>query len=222
MNGTIVTSLGREVVTDIDQVFFDGKPVSPPKSYRYILMNKPKGVITSLEDSWGRRTVIDLIEPGSRVFPVGRLDLDTEGVLLLTNDGELAYRLSHPKYRIDKVYEVTIDGSISFRKLEQLNKGVNIGNQTIVRGKTDILEKRSDQTILCLNIHEGKKRQIKRMMKAIGHPVIKLKRICFAGLTLTTMGGRIWRNLEAGEVARLYQLTGLSDNQSLNYLRSNK
>lgn len=209
VNGVVVSNLGKLIDVDKDKVCFDGNRLIPPKTYQYILMNKPKGVITSLRDGWGRQTVLDCIESDLRVFPVGRLDLDTEGVLLLTNDGELAYRLTHPKYEIDKVYEVCIKGCITAGTLKRLEKGVHIGGNVIVQGQATIVQKKSDHTVIKMRIHEGKKRQIKRMMKALGHPVIALKRIRFAGLTLEGLQGKIWRVLSKEEVTQLYRLTGL-------------
>jgi 23S rRNA pseudouridine2605 synthase len=209
VNGEVVQKQGRVIQLHKDKILFDGNPVLPPDKYRYIIMNKPAGFITSVEDNRGRKTVLDLIDEKIHIFPVGRLDYDTEGVLLLTNDGDLAYRLTHPKFQIDKIYEVWVEGIINDHILNRLRKGVDIGEGINVKGEVKILDQNKRQTKIEICIHEGKKRQIKRMMKAVDCPVIKLRRIKFAGLTIESLDNGIWRDLTLDEVDELYLITGL-------------
>ena len=209
VNRETVRELGRVIDIQSDEVFFDGRRLGIPDHYLYILMNKPKGVITAVHDNRGRETVIDLIASERRVFPVGRLDYDTEGVLLLTDDGYLAYRLTHPKFRIEKVYEAWVEGQVEEKSIQKLKEGISFSDKVIVKGIGRIIKKDRGKTLIEISIHEGKKRQIKRMMKAIGHPVLQLARICFAGLTVHDLKSASWRELSEQEVQSLYQQVGL-------------
>jgi 23S rRNA pseudouridine2605 synthase len=209
VNDRVVTELGTEIDPQSDTIFLDGRQLVPPQSFRYILLNKPMGAITSATDRRGRRTVLDCVDVEERIFPVGRLDYDTEGVLLLTNDGDLAYRLTHPKYGVEKVYEARVEGCVRQSAVDSLKKGVSIGENVVVKGEAEILEEKEDETRIRIRVHEGKKRQIKRMMKSVGHPVMHLTRVRFAGMTVGKLSGGEWRDLTDREVARLYKLTGL-------------
>ncbi len=188
----------------------NGKRLDPPEKMRYILLNKPCGVITASEDDRGRKTVLDIVRVRERVFPVGRLDLDTEGVLLLTNDGELTYRLTHPRFEIEKVYRVFVKGRMKQDSINKLHRGVDIGENTTVNCEAKIIRNLKNSTILELKIHQGKKRQVKRMMEAVGHRVIRLERIKFAGLTIDGIGIGEWRELTEDEIRLLYNMTGLN------------
>ncbi len=212
VNQEIVKELGRVIDTQKDHVFLDGHRLNIPNHYCYLLMNKPDGVITAVEDDRGRKTVIDMIRYNERVFPVGRLDLDTEGVLLLTNDGELTYRLTHPKFEIEKVYAVWVKGLVQPKSIQKLNEGVAISDHVIVRGNAKIVRRCTERTLIEMRIHEGKKRQVKRMMKAVGHPVIHLKRIVFAGLTVDDLQLGACRELTEQEIQFLYEQVGLERN----------
>ncbi len=212
VNREIVRELGRVINTQKDHVFLDGQRLKILDHYRYLLMNKPDGVITALEDDRGRKTVIDMIQSNERVFPVGRLDLDTEGALLLTNDGELTYRLTHPKFEIEKVYAVWVKGAVQPKSIRKLNEGVAISDRVIVKGVAKIIQQSAEKTLIEMRIHEGKKRQIKRMMKAVGYPVIHLKRIVFAGLTVDGLESGSYRELSEREVQSLYNQVGLERN----------
>lgn len=209
INGEMVTTLGKTVDPEHDTVLLDGRPVVGPQRLRYILMNKPAGVITSAVDGRGRRTVLDLVPSSDRIFPVGRLDLDTEGVLLLTNDGELAYRLAHPKFEVDKIYRAWVEGDVTAQDLDHLAEGVQLTGDVCVSGEAKVLSRQPGQTLVEIRLHEGKKRQIKRMMKAVGHPVIHLERTNFAGLTVPDLKSGTWRELTPDEVQQLYRLVGL-------------
>ena len=209
VNKEVVKKLGYRVDPEKDKIFLDSKLLKPPQVYRYILMNKPAGVITSVEDDKNRKTVVDIVGADERIFPVGRLDYDTEGVLLITNDGELSYRLSHPKYEVDKIYQTWVEGYVTKEALKKLTEGIPINPGVIVKGEAEILDQKEEKTLVEICIHEGKKRQIKRMMKAIGYPVIQLKRTRFAGLTVDGLNPGEWRELTIGEIEKLYQKVGL-------------
>jgi 23S rRNA pseudouridine2605 synthase len=178
-----------------DVVEVDGERVAR-QPLAYVLLHKPAGVVTTARDPQGRRTVVDLVEHPSRLVPVGRLDADTTGALLLTNDGELAHRLAHPRYEIDKVYEVEVEGEPSAEALRQLGEGVELED-----GRTAPAEvRRLGQARIELTIHEGRKHQVKRMCEAVGHPVRKLHRSRYAGLALEGLEPARWRELTTKEV----------------------
>ncbi|HDQ44266.1 MAG TPA: rRNA pseudouridine synthase [bacterium] len=209
VNGDPVTRLGVRVEPERDAVTVDGKAVRPETRKRYVLLNKPPDVLTTVSDDRGRRTVTDLVVLPERVFPVGRLDHDTTGVLLLTNDGDLAYRLSHPRYEIQKVYCATVIGEVADSILLKFREGVEIDEGVFVKADVRILRRgRSGKTLLEFRIHEGKKRQIKRMCMATGHRVVSLERTCFAGLKTGPLKPGAWRELTSTEVRRLKELTG--------------
>jgi 23S rRNA pseudouridine2605 synthase len=181
-----------------DRVEVDGRPVEP-EPLTYVLLNKPAGVVTTARDLHGRPTVVGLVAHERRVVPVGRLDADTTGALLLTNDGPLAHRLMHPRYEVDKVYEVEVEGEPSDEALERLAEGVELDD-----GRTaPAAVRRVGPSRLELTIHEGRKHQVKRMLEAVGHPVQRLHRSTYAGLTLEGLEVGDWRELTAGEIRRL-------------------
>jgi 23S rRNA pseudouridine2605 synthase len=181
-----------------DRVEVDGRPVEP-EALTYVLLNKPAGVVTTARDPHGRPTVVDLVAHERRVVPVGRLDADTTGALLLTNDGPLAHRLMHPRYEVDKVYEVDVEGEPDREALRRLAEGVELDDGPTAPARV----RRLGPTRLELAIHEGRKHQVKRMCAAVGHPVRRLHRSGYAGLTLDGIGPGRWRELRADEVARL-------------------
>jgi len=210
VNGTIITEMGVTVKPETDKIELNNEVLQIPSKYRYILLNKPEKVITSFTDQRKRTLVVDCINVKERIYPVGRLDYDTTGVLLLTNDGDLTYRLAHPKFEIDKIYEVLVHGYITNNDIQKLKSGVDIGNGNTVNGEAKIINRNSEKSLIEIVIHEGKKRQIKRMMKSLNHPVIKLTRTVFAGLTTEGLQEGEWRELKPEEVTMLYQKTGLT------------
>lgn len=210
VNGETVDELGVTVNPQKDIIRLDHKVLKIPQQYRYIVLNKPVNTITSFTDKRNRKLVVDCVNVKERIFPVGRLDYDTTGVLLLTNDGDLTYRLSHPKFEIDKVYEIIVLGNITVNDIRKLKTGIEIGNREIVSGEAQIIKKDSEKSSLEIIIHQGKKRQIKRMMKKINHPVIKLTRTVFGGLTTEGLKEGEWRDLKTEEVKMLYEKTGLT------------
>jgi len=186
-----------------DRVEVDGIPVTA-QALKYVLLNKPAETVTTASDPQGRPTVVDLVEEiPERVVPVGRLDADTTGAMLLTNDGPLAHRLAHPRYGVQKVYEVEVEGEPEDAALQQLAEGVDL-----VDGRTAPARvRRLGPSKLELTLHEGRKHQVKRMCEAVGHPVARLHRSCYAGLTVEGLEPGRWRELEPSEVKRLTALT---------------
>ena len=181
-----------------DRVEVDGAEVGP-EPLTYVLLHKPAGVVTTARDPHGRPTVVGLVGHERRVVPVGRLDADTTGVLLLTNDGPLAHRLMHPRYEVDKVYEVEVEGEPSDEALEALRRGVELDD-----GPTAPAEaQRRAPSLLELTLHEGRKHQVKRMFAAVGYPVARLHRSSYAGLTADGLRPGEWRELRPEEVERL-------------------
>ena len=181
-----------------DRVQVNGHPVEL-QPLAYVLLYKPAGVVTTARDPQGRRTVVDLVEHPSRVVPVGRLDADTTGALLLTNDGELAHRLAHPRYEVEKVYEAEVEGEPSDAVLEQLRSGIELDDGPTAPAQARLLGPARVE----LSLHEGRKHQVKRMLAAVGHPVRHLHRSRYAGLTLGELKPGASRELGSDEVERL-------------------
>lgn len=206
LNGKIVTELGTKANLN-DEILVEGHALNPDTK-EYILLYKPRGVVTTTNDEKNRKTVLDYVETTKRVYPVGRLDYDTTGVLLLTNDGELTNILLHPKNQIDKVYIAKVEGILTGLEIKTLEKGVVIDGNKTAPSKVKIrkVDKKSNTTLLQLTIHEGKNHQVKKMLEAINHPVIKLKRERFAFLDLTGLKSGEYRYLSTKEVKKLYSL----------------
>jgi 23S rRNA pseudouridine2605 synthase len=185
-----------------DRVEVDGREVSA-QPLAHLLLHKPAGVVTTASDPQGRPTVVGLIPRDVRVVPVGRLDVDTTGALLLTNDGELAHRLAHPKYEVEKVYEAEVEGEPSDETLRRLAEGMKLED-----GMTAPAEvRRLGPSTIELSIHEGRNRQVRRMLEAVGHPVRALLRSRYAGLTVEGLAPGEWRALAPSEVERLAAAT---------------
>ena len=209
VNGQLVNKPQYRVSSD-DQVVVDGRLIEGPEEKKYILLNKPGGYISTVLDTHQRPTVISLIRNESaRLYPVGRLDYDTTGVILLTNDGELAYRLTHPRYGVNKEYQVLVKGKPGRQAIEALLNGLTIDNTKTAPAKVKILKSDNVSSLLLITIREGKKRQVKKMCAAIGHPVIKLDRVSFAGLRYDKVERGNYRYLSSSETSRLYKLVGL-------------
>ena len=185
-----------------DVVDLDGR-LLVPQELAYVLLHKPAGVVTTARDPHGRPTVVGLVRHEARVLPVGRLDADTTGALLLTNDGELAHRLAHPRYEVDKVYEAEVEGKLSDEALAALAEGVELDDGRTAPARV----RRLAPSRVELTIHEGRKHQVKRMLEAVGHPVRRLQRNRYAGLTVGGLEPGAWRELTAAEVAALKDLT---------------
>mgnify|MGYP000035039913 FL=1 len=201
VNGITVKELGTKVNPESDIIEVDGKVCNIDKEYVYILLNKPKGILTSVKDPFGRPTVIDLLKGiKTKVFPVGRLDKDTQGLLLLTNDGELTYKITHPKHKVEKTYIAHVEGVVCPKDIEALKNGIMLEDGLTSPAKVKIIKKLDNSTVLELKIHEGRKRQVRRMCDAIGHPVINLKRTQIGNLSLNGLKVGQWRYLNQDEI----------------------
>lgn len=209
INGQTVRELGTKADPTVDDIRVDGRRVKMAEKLRYILLNKPKGYVTTRSDPERRSTVMDLLR-GVReyVYPVGRLDYDTEGLLLLTNDGDLAARLTHPRHEVPRVYEVKVAGVPDAHDLDRIAKGVTIDGRRTEPAKVEIgPARREDQAILRITISEGRNRQVRRMFESIGHPVDSLKRVSIGPLKDKTLKVGYWRELMPGEVEALKRAT---------------
>lgn len=180
------------------RVEVDGRPVER-QALAYVLLHKPAGVVTTARDPQGRPTVVDLVSHAARVVPVGRLDADTTGALLLTNDGPLAHRLAHPRYGVEKVYEAEVEGVLTDEALLQLAEGVELEDGRTAPARARRLHRSRVELVL----HEGRKHQVKRMLEAVGHPVVWLRRTRYAGLGVEGLEPGEWRELTPAEVERL-------------------
>lgn len=207
VNGNIIREMGYKVNND-DYIEVEGNSIINKESKVYYLLNKPRGVITSTSDDKNRKTVIDLIDDLRRIYPVGRLDYDTTGLIILTNDGVLANLLMHPKNKIDKVYIAKIEGIITKADIQKLEKGIVIGGFKTSKSKAKIIriDKKNNTSIVELTIHEGKNHQVKNMFKALNYNVLKLKREKIAFLTLDGLNSGEYRTLSIKEVKKLYSM----------------
>ena len=201
-NGT-VAALGDSADPDIDEILVDGKPLPTPKEYVYIMLNKPRGYVTTLSDEKGRPNAAQLIDCGTRVYPIGRLDMDSEGLLLFTNDGDFANRLMHPKHEVDKTYRVLVDG-FTEENLERLSKPIELDGYVIRTPGVKLLRIRDrGQAQLLVTIHEGRNRQVRRMCAAAGMNVLRLQRISEGKVKLGNLEPGKWRHLTPAELAEL-------------------
>jgi 23S rRNA pseudouridine2605 synthase len=209
VNGETVTEPGTKADPETDEIKVDGRRIQVKQRRRYILLFKPRGYITTRSDPQGRPTVMDLLRGVKEyVYPVGRLDYDSEGLLLLTNDGDLAARLTHPRHEVDKVYHARVRGVPDEHALERLAKGVTIDGRRTAPARLRLVdppERRAsaDQTTVELIIHEGRQRQVRRMFDAIGHPVMRLKRVRIGPIEDPDIPVGHWRELTPDEVARV-------------------
>jgi len=212
VNGRVVMELGEKVDPARDTVAVDGRPVRGAEERQvYILMNKPSGRVVSVKDPFGRPTVLDLLgHLPVRVYPVGRLDQDTEGALLLTNDGELALRLTHPRYGVGKTYEARIEGEPEDSDLDKVRAGLFLEGRRTAPARVRALKRGRRWALLEVEIHEGRKREIRKLFEAVGFPVTQLKRVDFAGLTLEGLRTGEWRYLNKKEVEQLRKLAAKS------------
>lgn len=201
VNGKVVTELGTKVDPYRDKIVVAGDPLILNSRKRYILMYKPRGYITTLSDEKGRKKVTDLLRGvPERVYPVGRLDYDSEGLLLLTNDGDLTFALTHPRHRVPKTYLARVTGVPETAKLEQMAKGLVLEDGLTAPARVRLLESREGNALLEITIHEGRKRQVRRMCEYIGHPVLRLKRTRFGNLSIENMRPGQYRHLTGEEV----------------------
>lgn len=217
VNGVVIRELGAQADAEADAIAVDGTPITLPAGHVYLAMHKPYGFVTTAADPQGRRTVMELLPKDlpPHIFPVGRLDRDTEGLLLFTDDGELAHRLAHPRYRIDKEYFAQVDGVPDEAALRRLRKGIDLGDRVSAPAEADIAppphgyEVRDGRTWVRIVIHEGRKRQVRLMCAAVGHPVRALVRTRVAEVTLAKSAKGHVRHLSDREVGSLRKLVGL-------------
>lgn len=208
LNGRIA-QLGDRAVPGRDEILLDGKPLPGESRLRHILLYKPAGYITSASDPRGRRTVLDLLPSGERLYPVGRLDYATSGLLLVTNDGELTNALLHPRHEVDKIYHCAVRGRVAADKLQRLAEGILLSDGMTAPAKASLLRMDGANSVIRLVIHEGRNRQVRRMMAACGLEVVWLQRAGFAGLTLQGLRPGQWRDLTADELRKLRQVSGI-------------
>lgn len=211
VNGVVVTELGAKVDPLVDVVTLDGREVRLSAGPVYLVLNKPMGVVTTMSDPQGRPTVASLVpvaeNPG--LFPVGRLDLDTTGLLLFTTDGELSHRLLHPRWKVPKTYRALVDGTPDERDLKRLRDGVALDDGMTAPAQVTVLGSAGPRTRVEITISEGRKRQVRRMFSAVSHPVVELHRTRFGPVELGDLGAGTWRELSAVEIAALKRDTGM-------------
>lgn len=206
VNGIVVTELGVKIHIKDDVVFVDGKLIKPEEKLVYIALNKPEGYLCTLKDERGRNTVLDLVVQKERIFPIGRLDYDTSGLLLLTNDGDIYNKVIHPRKKINKIYEALISGNPSQKEIAEFCSGVDIGGYVTASAEFQLISIEEGNSKVYITIHEGKKRQIRRMCKAINHPVITLKRLSVGDISLSNLQKGEWRYLSDTEINYLKSL----------------
>lgn len=205
VNGVIITEMGTKIIQGRDKVTFDGKLVEDKERHLYYLLNKPKGYVTTLSDPQGRPIVISLIKNVStRLFPVGRLDLDTEGALILTNDGRFAQKVQHPSNQTNKTYEAVIKGRLQPADAARLEGGIVLEGKMTAPAKITILSRKGGSSLIRITIHEGRKRQIKKMFAHIGHPVLHLKRTAYGKLFLGNIPSGSYRQLDARDLKKIF------------------
>lgn len=201
---------GQQVAPGIDQVTVAGRPIEPMSAWTYLMMNKPVGVLSSVGDARGRPTVTDRLPAQPRLFPVGRLDLDSRGLVLLTDDGELAMRLMHPRYHVDKEYRVVITGRPDRDALRRLAEGMVVQGEQFQPVEVRVLDVAPERSRVSMVLREGRKREVRRLWQALGHRVLDLQRVRIDGLELGDLDEGAVRPLDSDEVARLNQATGLA------------
>jgi pseudouridine synthase len=210
VNGSLVTELGTRVDPSRDSVQLDGRPVAVGHRRVTVALHKPPGVLVSSRDARGRTTVMNLLPAtGPRVFPVGRLDFKSEGLLLLTNDGELGFRLAHPRFKVEKLYHVEIEGNVPQDVIESLQRGVVLEEGPTQPAHVTILRRTKRRTLLAIELKEGRKRQIRRMLAAFGYAVLVLRRVRIGPIEIGALGPGSWRELSETELAKLRRAVGL-------------
>lgn len=185
VNGRIVTEQGLRVNPERDTIRVDGARIPPPRRHQYIVLNKPRGVVSTMDDPEGRETLTDYLpRTKNRLFHVGRLDTDTEGLIILTNDGEFAHRLSHPSYEVPKTYLAEVEGSVDNATIRRLEKGIRLDDGPVRPDKVKLVMRNEQRTMLAITLHEGRNRIVRRMMDAVGHPVRRLSRTAIGPIRL--------------------------------------
>lgn len=215
VNSEVVTEQGRRVDPERDVIRVDGARIPPPRRHLYLALNKPRGVVVTMDDPEGRRSVADLLVTGGsraikneRLFHVGRLDADSEGLLILTNDGELANKLAHPSYGVPKTYLAEVTGLVSAETLRKLRRGVTLEDGPVRPASVKITSSAADRTLIKITLQEGRNRVVRRTMEAVGHPVRRLSRIGIGPVRLGNLKVGEYRELTRAELGGLLDLTG--------------
>lgn len=210
VNGKVVTEQGRRVNPETDQIRVDGSRIPPPRRHLYLVLNKPRGVVSTLEDPEGRPTLSDYLPATKeRLFHVGRLDTDTEGLIVLTNDGDFAHRLAHPSYQVPKTYTVQAAGVMDNRIIRRLEKGVTLEDGPVRPDKVKLISRGQDRTLLAITLHEGRNRIVRRMMDTVGHPVDRLSRTEIGPIRLGNLRPGETRDVTREELGALLDLVGM-------------
>lgn len=206
VNGEIVRELGVRIDEAVARVEVDGKPISLPHNKYYIMLNKPRGYVSTAKDQFDRPTVLDLVgDLSARLYPIGRLDYDSQGLLLLTNDGAFANRLMHPRHQVQKTYRAHVRGHVSRDAVDKLRRGVLLDTGMTAPAKVHIAREMPGSTVLDITIAEGKNRQVRKMCESVGHTVVRLTRTGEGGLTLGNLPEGKWRHLTPREVQMLME-----------------
>ncbi|GAA0824557.1 pseudouridine synthase [Clostridium tertium] len=206
INDKIVNELGVKIDPSKDKVFYNGKRILPEENKLYIMLNKPEGYITSVKDEKGRKTILDLVKVNERIYPIGRLDYDSSGLILLTNDGDIYNKIIHPRVEVEKKYIALCKGVFSDEEIKKFENGIDIGGYITANAKIKLIDKEKDKKTNTVNslveiiIHEGKNRQIRKMCSALGHEVITLKRVAVGDIKLGYLKRGEWRNLTKDEL----------------------
>ena len=206
VNGEAITELGFKVDTDKDKVCVEGRLIKAVENKIYIKLNKPTGYVTTVKDQFDRKCVIDLINIPDRIYPIGRLDYDTSGLLLLTNDGDLSNRLMHPRYKVYKTYIARVNGRLNATDVGWLRHGIKIEDYTTAPAIVDVVKTDGVQTTVKISIYEGKNRQVRKMLAAVGKTVISLKRVSFGNIELQDLPIGSWKHLDKKEIEYLKTL----------------
>jgi 23S rRNA pseudouridine2605 synthase len=206
VNGAVILELGFKIDREKDEVSVDDKGIRPEEQKLYIALNKPVGYVSTVKDERGRKTLLDLVKVNERIYPIGRLDYDTSGLILMTNDGEIYNKVIHPRQVVNKKYIAEIKGVPTQNEIEKFRSGIDIGDYFTAPAEFNIKRKSSNSTLVEIIIHEGKNRQIRRMCEAINHPVITLQRISVGSIKLADLTIGKWRYLDGKEINYLKSL----------------
>ncbi|WP_251859544.1 pseudouridine synthase [Clostridium sp. Marseille-Q2269] len=200
VNGFKIKELGKKVVLEKDIIKVDGKIIKPEENKIYILLNKPKGYVCTVKDEKHRKTILDLVNVKERVYPIGRLDMDTSGIIILTNDGQIYNKIIHPKFEKIKTYKALVKGIVKKENIELFKKGIDIGDYITAPSKLEIIKTNESTSEIIIKIHEGKNRQVRRMCSTIGHPVIDLDRVSIGNISKGNLKLGQWRYLTKKEI----------------------
>jgi len=203
VNGQVITEMGVQIDPEQDQITYRGKIIEQKQEKITILLHKPIGYVSTAHDQFDRPAVVDLVNVKERLYPVGRLDYLTSGLILLTNDGELALKLTHPRYETEKVYQALLHGIITEENMQKFRKGLQVEDYVTLPAKIRILEKQKDRCLVEIVLREGKNRQVRKMCETLGYPVSQLKRVAIGDLTLEDLEPGEWRFLRKNEVENL-------------------